>query len=246
MSDAERTDHKPGGGDPRLDRLLAQERDRSLQDADLASLQHAVEQAVSEDRGLHARIRSRSTRTRWLAAGLALLLPVVVLLATPRPDLAAYPLGRLVLDLALWLTGLVLAISVVLRPFWRPEPSRGILAAIAFGAIALTLLVTLLPAADVHHQASLQGTGSDFFSRALACLGFGTAVAAPAVLWFWLLHRNPERQAAWPVFVAIAGACVGGLALALHCPIISPLHLVTGHFGVVLGLSVLGLGTAMR
>ena len=121
-----------------------------------------------------------------------------------------------------------------------PGVSRriGVLARAGAAAIgfAVPLAMALLAPAHTVHAASLEGQGADFWPRALACLGFGLAIAVPVLVTAWLLERFPGARPMLWVLASGLGGLAGNLALHVHCPITSMAHLLAGHasVGVVL------------
>ena len=198
-----------------------------------------VRDAVTEDRGLLARLRALPTRGREaLAAVVVLALSVAVLLATPRHDLSGYPGFRMSLVLgALAVLGLI-ALRASLRPLHRPSLSPRRRTALALAALATPLVLAVLP--DVYSGAALHAqVTSSVLDAAWRCLVFGVVVGAPFLLAALLLDRSGLRLRPHFLFAGAAAALTGNFALQLHCPITDPLHLVLGHASVVLPFLVL-------
>ncbi|MBK7580982.1 MAG: DUF1109 family protein [Myxococcales bacterium] len=204
---------------------------------DLSAVGVGVEQRLLKDSGLGAWLASRSTPER-LAIGVLVPLSIVafVVIAKRRPDLEEISPVRLRAIALAYAVVVGIALSHALRPLQRPAPPSWVRPALTLAAIGLPFAVALLPVAHHAHPASLAGGGDDFARRALACFGFGFALALP-VLFGWVLldrqhHANPSVVA-----LAAAGAgAVGVLALELHCPLTLGSHLLAGHASVALVL----------
>ena len=168
------------------------------------------------------------------------------MLLIPRSDLAAYPVGGLVVRLALLAAGLGAAAALFLRTLARSAPCRTAAAVVVLAGLLLpVLLVALGPGhAERHvHPESFAGAGTDFVPRALACFLFGVALGAPVLL-LLLLVLDRSDDLSWPrrMLLAAAVGLVGTLALLLHCPLVGAGHLLGGHARVPLGaLLVLAL-----
>ena len=199
-------------------------------------------QMAAEDRGWR-RLRSWSTPLRHgTAMALLLALELLVLVATPRLDMNAYPVLRLVAAL----TVLIGAASLGLRRFLHPRFVRAPRLTRVATTATLLLLVpvafALLPGphAAVHlHPESFEGTGADFVPRALACLVFGTLVALPTMLFLFAANRTPRLDPVRVALAAGAGGLAGTIGLLLHCPLVSVSHRLAGHGGV--GLAAAGV-----
>ncbi|MCB9727179.1 MAG: hypothetical protein H6746_01715 [Deltaproteobacteria bacterium] len=205
----------------------------------LASLREDTRRGIEAERGPLAWLRSRTTPAR---AGMAMLGAALVLLGVlllrRRVDLALYPTGRLLAELTVMalLSAAVLAATLRERlPVIRPT----LLAPLLLAACLVALAVGLLPPAHLDHPASLAGTGPDLIPRAMACFGFGTALALPLLLLLAGLERDPlpyaRRDALFAVFAGVSGLA----ALLLHCPITQGPHLLVGHAPVLLLLMLL-------
>ncbi len=202
--------------------------------------------AAALDREDRASARGRSWSTpRRNVVGLiaAVVIPVAVLLATPRPDLGVYPRVRLLLEALALAVALLGAAVVTLRPLHRPRHAVSSLAAAVLPVLVIVGLASL-PAAHHDHPASLVGAGPDRFGYAAGCLLFGTLCMLPA--WFALqrLARDGDRLGPRAIVVATAAATVGAAATYLHCPIVQPVHLWLGHVTVLLLPSLWALAAA--
>lgn len=212
-----------------------------------AALRRDVARALSTDaRSTTGWLRSRSTGTRLaLGLGTALLFCGLVPLARVRADLAVYPQGRLLLTVAA-LGGLVgVALSFAIEPVHRaPRPALWRWAWL-LSALGVPFAIAAAPIAHLGHAASFAGIGDDLWPKATTCLVLGALAALPVLVVLRSIDRR-EHAASSRALVAAAGAgAAGNLALSLHCPITSPLHLLCGHalLGVIF---VLGYGGAAR
>lgn len=202
-----------------------------------------VERAIDQESGLLARARGLSTRSRVaLAAAMALMVPLLVLVAWPRVDLSVYPQWRLAGEMALLALAGALALWMALRPLHLPPLPRGAGAGLLAGATAAVLLLALLPAAHQSHPASLVGGGDDLAKRALACLMLGLVLSLPILLACWLLERRGHVVTSAVTAAGLAGV----VGLQLHCPIVTNVHLVAGHATVVFALMVLTIPLLRR
>lgn len=200
---------------------------------DFEQLRAALEQDIAAERGPRAWLRSRSTPQRLaIVAATVALLAVGTLLASARPDLAVYPLGRMLLLLLALAALIALEAALSLWPLHWPAPprwlARGAILAAPLGLLALYLL----PAAHVDHPASLQAPGMrGLLARALPCLAVGSVVALAGYLLLRALDRGGVRRA---LLMAASGGLAANLLLQLHCPVTAPEHMLVGHLGVSL------------
>ena len=217
------------------------ERNREL-DAPLDLLPDLREQMAAEDRSWR-RLRSWATPARRTAAlVLIFALEPVVLVATPRLDLAAYPIPRLLAALLVLLATATLAIRLFAHPLHVRTPRIARLRSVGAIVLLLPIAFALLPAPhhDVQiHPESFEGIGADFVPRALGCLVFGTLVAIPTLLFLLATNRRPYLNAERIALAASAGGIAGTIALLLHCPLVGVAHRFAGHGGV--GLAAVAL-----
>jgi len=195
----------------------------------LASVLAAIER---EDRPL-ASLRSGATPRR-IAIGMAAVLavPLLVVVATPRPDLAVYPAARLLAECAALAVVVALAAALTLRPMHRPaRTGLGRIAELL--AVFVAVALASLPAAHLDHPASLALDGADLVRRAAGCLVFGTLCGVPAWIALRLLARDGDRPGRRAGLIAAASAMVGIAGVFLHCPIVHHTHLWLGHVGVL-------------
>lgn len=230
-------DGSGGAGDP-LPRWAAE---AAPPVPDFEQLKAAVDRDIAREHGPAAWLRSRSTPARLALAAVAVaLLGGGTLLSSARPDLAVYPLGRMLVLLLALAGSIALMGTLALWPMHRPAPPRGFTRAAIFGAALGLLVLYLLPAAHVDHPASLQAPGAQsLLVRALPCLAMGSAVALAGFLLLRALDRGGARRA---LLMAASGGLAANLLLQLHCPVTAPEHMLLGHLGVIallLGMAAL-------
>jgi hypothetical protein len=207
--------------------------------------------ALGRERGLRARLRSTRTPVR---IGIVLVTTALVLgliaAARVRPDLDAVPPRLFAAGLAVLAAGLLASAVLLLRPLYRHPLRTGALGTVAW--IAFVLPAVLVVAAPLHqavgaHPESFEGTGADFWPRALACFLFGCALGLPVLLVLLLVERRANLGWSRILLLAAAMGLVGNLVLTLHCPLVSAGHLLAGHATVPLGaLAILAAGRLVR
>jgi hypothetical protein len=167
---------------------------------------------------------SRSHAALWIGA-----VVVVAALQVPiglRPDFDAYPSSLMALILAAFAApalGLILATT---RPLHRaPIPSiatRGMWVT----ALALPLVIAVLPAPHSHPAATLTGA---FLPITIACFVFGAVIMTGFVVLHVLLQRRTHADRDNTILAALVGSLVGAIALQLHCPLSDTGHQALGH-----------------
>ena len=191
---------------------------------------------VEEEAGPAAWLRSRSTPVRTV---LALVVPglsaTVYWMTKRRADWDVYPRYRMLVEIGVLVLAVWLVARAELRPLQRAARpiTRATAALIAF---ALPVAIALVAPAHAAHSASLQGTGADFWPRALACLGFGLSIGLPALIVVRLLDRNPQGPRVLMLLACGLGGLAGNLTLHMHCPITHLSHLLVGHASIGLVL----------
>jgi hypothetical protein len=197
---------------------------------------------IAGDRNASGWIKARPTgqrRTILAAVTFAILAGAFVLVR--RPDFDTYPPLRMAASLAALFVLIVASFAVGTRPIHLPARSPWIHRALVVAGIAGAFLVAIVPVAEVG------GRPSDLITAlGMPCLYFGVLIAIPVFALAKLLDRGRN-----PIAVLLAGLAsglFGEMVLQVHCPSCDPLHLVFGHFTVVLAfvLLVLGIGWIER
>ncbi len=194
----------------------------------------ALAAELEHERNGWATWRSLPGRTRWVLAGLALLLPAGLALARMRSNLLGYPPFRFGLELGALLVAALLASAIWLRPLHRPRLGGGTVFLVLAIALVLPFVLAALPAAS--GASALAGRAA---AAALTCLALGTAVAVPTALLLGALERHPTGPG--HVLTLVAGALAALVGLAIHCPITDRGHLLAGHAPIVVLLPLAGL-----
>jgi hypothetical protein len=200
-----------------------------------------VKVRLAAERGLGGRLRGMSTPARILCAFAVLAaVALAVLLLLPRPDLSAYPLPRLVSLVVLLAGAGITAAAAFLRPLQLPPERSGARRTILLGALALPVVIAVLPAAhaDLAAHPACAADDGRFLPAAAHCLLVGTLFALPLLAGLLLLDRRDGLAAARVPLLAATAALLGNLALLLYCPILSTSHRLGGHAPVAILLAV--------
>lgn len=201
-------------------------------DDDAARLFEQVMADIERDRGPVAWLRERSTRTRAVIltlAALGLAMGGVVMMAGPARLVPRGPMAWVsVVGLAL---AMVTALFAMLRPRYLPAWS-GSARKLLLGGLALAGLASVTMVSD----GSLGPLGT---SR---CLIMGTGVGVVVFSLALLFDRNPKRAGA---FRAMFAGTAAGLATQLVCPAHGLMHLIVGHFGLVVALGFVFTGVGV-
>lgn len=174
-----------------------------------------------------------AVRAAAVAAG-ALAVAAFVFLAMPRSDLSYYPSVRF-WGLAVGFFGIsVSAVSVALRPVYRPGISGWLTAGVVGILLGYGVFVGALPPAHTTDWYFSAGLGAQLIPFAANCLAVGSAYALPVLGVGWLALRT-SRPLLYPaMLMAAAAGTVGHLGLHFHCPLVQPAHLLLGHATVPL------------
>jgi hypothetical protein len=187
-------------------------------------------------------LRNKSTATRLLAIiSLCAFGVASVLILRPRPDLAVYPMGRLLMLSALFSLVLLGNLWVAYRPLHRPPLAPWVAPAITIIAIVVTWIPVLLGPAHSNHPASLEGAGEDFAARAFICFAWGIVISLPLMMALWFGSRGKRTLGQLSPSVWVTSGIFAVLALQVHCPIVHSGHLVAGHCTVLLAMLVLAV-----
>ena len=233
-------------GGANLARLLAAE--QSLRSPAEAPSFADLENRLAGERHPWRRLAELPSRGRAGLALAVLAVPVLVAATRLRHNLDVYPTARLALELGA-LAGLLLAsLWIWIRPLYKPQPAPGILWAVLALALALPWALAAFPATlPGDALAAPSGVPGDL-RRAASCFLFGTMTAMPALVILTGLGRRSAGLPGFGLLPATAAALAGLLGLHLHCPEVSPAHLLLGHAPVALALPLplLILGVVRR
>ena len=210
---------------------------------DIGSLLSQTQLQLSQERGLHAWLRSRKTPFRIaLGVGVALVPAAAQLALSRRTDLGDYPLSRLLLAVALYLVIVDFAAKTLLSPLYRPR-SRWALWLAVIASFGLPMVVAALAPAYSQQLESHGPVQYSFLYQAWVCLRYGTLLSLPAVLLLFALDRQVAQGRRFPMLAAGLGGVAGNFALLLHCPNEQPTHQLLGHATVgLLLLACIGVG----
>jgi hypothetical protein len=171
-----------------------------------------------------------------LCVALAALLLAIVGVLAPRPDLTAYPPGRMLTVFAGLGALLLVSVRLSLRPLHRPPPPAPAVLSVLALSVAAAAGFSLLPAAHVLLPHTSPAPELGLWQHVRPCLAFGFALGLPLFAALRFFDRG-VRLGAWPAAAALG--LLGNLALQLHCPITEPSHLLLGHATVGLLAAVL-------
>jgi predicted anti-sigma-YlaC factor YlaD len=181
----------------------------------------AVEARVGREAGPRAWLRSRPSPLRFQLIALCVVLLVAVAGGMrQRPDLAQYPVARIVLLLGGYFVAILLAVGKELSLAAR----RGRLAdyfALALGALLVPFVVALVPATEASRHTGAAG--------ALGCFLYGALFTLPIAILLWAFDRDDRPTLRTVCLSAAALGLSANLVLELHCPSGHPLHLLLGH-----------------
>ncbi len=199
---------------------------------DLAALEAAVVEDARAESGPLARVREmpRALRFLMLAAlmGLEALFMVTYL---RRADWATYPVWRMV-AIAGTFAAVALALGwLALRPLYLRPLSPGVERAIFGAALVLPFLTALLPVLPTIKISFFTYPGFTF-----RCFAYASCLALFVILLGRILDRGGHVGRVVSLSASVAGAYTGLLCLQLECPVNDPIHPVTGHATVPLGL----------
>jgi hypothetical protein len=237
----ERPTASPRGAEPALDRELP----RALQEVQGPlpapdDLFATIEQDVRRERGLAAWLRSLSTPARLaIAFGASSALLVAAYAWFVRPDLAVYPVGRMLAVILVAGGAVAASLLLALRPSHRPPPpSWAAPASAGLGLLGL-VVVYMQPALPELDPAHAPASGLESaLHQAAPCLGIGLLIAFALYALWSLLDRGGARRG---LAAAAAAGLTANLALQLHCPITAPAHLLLGHLSVALVILAVAL-----
>jgi hypothetical protein len=230
--DERRTPARAEGGDG-VERELSRFLRPALEPApDLADLFASVQTDIARERGLVAWLRSCPTALRMaMAYGCVVALCVATALGWLRPDIQVYPMGRMVMGLATMALLIAVGVGLVLRPLQRAALPTWVSGATVAVAVLALFAFYSLPVAHEAHPSSLQAPGvAALLARARPCVVVGLLLGAAVFAALRALDRGGARRSL--LRAAAAGLCAN-LVLQLHCPNTARLHLLAGHFAVL-------------
>ena len=197
-------------------------------------LERALE---AEDASRLGWLSAQPTRVKAaLTAVAAVAIPALVFLVMPRPDLADYPVARLVLDALVVVVPAVVVVFLLLRPIYRPAPSPGLRVASVLGVCVGALVLANLPHAHGNMMSMVGNGPHDTWPLAMGCLSFGLFAALPSALALLTLTRGRR-----PELALAAASAMGVLAVQAQCPIITHKHMFLGHTTIALVGVLLGV-----
>lgn len=201
-----------------------------------------IDQEVSREVGLRARLRALPTRVRGslLAGGVGLSFLVAQLFMRRRSDLEQYSPGLFWVVVALLVGAVLFGALRLVRGASAPLHVAERDGTFAVALLALPALLALLaPLGDAHGAAEDAAVA---WSTSGNCFTFGAIAVVPFLLLAWLLERRDRVPF---VALASAGALAGvgaNLLLHVHCASSHLGHLLLGHASVGLAWAlVLGL-----
>lgn len=198
-----------------------------------------IEDQIARERRSWRRLGELSTRARWGMALAAAAVPVLAGVLRHRYNLAAYPPGRLVLELAAMASVVLMSLWLWLHPLHRRQPSHRVLWAVLAFALVLPWSMSIYPAALPDGGLAAGVVPPSELRRALACFVFGTLTATPALVVMFGIGRRAAGFPGFSLLPAVAAALAGVLGLHLHCPEASSGHLLLGHASITWALPLL-------
>jgi hypothetical protein len=185
-----------------------------------------LETRVAGETGVRAWLRSRPTKLRFLIALSSVLCAVSIGgVLKLRSDFDAYPRARLLVLLAVYSLGIIVAFGKELfLSVWRGPLADHLLLLVA--ALGLPFLVAFAPATEASRAFGAQG--------ALNCFVFGALLTLPTAALLWAFDRDDH--------LSTRTACLSAAALGLSANLVLELHCANGNFShVLLGHASLGV-----
>jgi hypothetical protein len=201
-----------------LGRSLAE--DAALTPALTDALFDQIAADVLQDTGLRAWLRSRPTSQRFrLVVGSLFLSALVGGILRQRPDIADYPLGRIVVLLGGYSLLIGLAAKQELAPFVRHGGAQR-----AWVPLLVPFFVAFLPATEASRGAGPGG--------AMNCFVYGALLTLPAAALMWACDRDERPSLRSVALWSVALGLSANLILELHCPNGNARHLLQGHASI--------------
>jgi hypothetical protein len=183
---------------------------------------------LDKERGFVAWLRSRSSRVRWIGAGVFALIPVVLqLIFARRSDFYSYPVAWFIAFTLAYFALVIWALFVALSPIYRAISLRQFLITTLLSLILPWVIVSFEPVPD-NHQTDVE-LNLVTLHNAWVCLRYGLALALPAVVALWWLDRSEAKPLRFGLLVGASGGIVGNFVLLFHCPNKAQLHQWLGH-----------------
>jgi hypothetical protein len=204
-------------------------------EAELPELQLAVAESLAAERGPLGRVRALPRPARLAAIVLFALLEAVFFSSfLRRVDWATYPAWRMVATLGVYALGVVILGWFALRPMYLAPLPRWAERTVLGVGLGLPALIAILPAvATTAPEAEV----FNYPGWAYYCFVDGGGLAVAVLLLARCLDRGAHGSRG-QALAAVAGAAFAGLAgLQIQCPINYPMHLLTGHATIPLGLA---------
>ena len=183
----------------------------------------AIEASVGRETGLRAWLRSRPSTLRFQLLALCVVALVGAGSMRYRPDLAAYPVARMVILLGAYFIAVLLALGKELSLAVRRGKVADYAALAAFG-LGLPFLAAFAPATEASRLAGPEG--------ALGCFLYGAMFTLPLGILLWAFDRDDRPTLRTVCLSAAALGLSANLMLELHCPSGHPLHLLLGHASI--------------
>lgn len=216
--------------------------------AGAADLLPGLRARLEAERSFRGRVRGLPTSVRILVAGAALAVPAAfAAVRLLRPDLDTYPIARFAFSVAACATLALAGAAIFLRPLQLRRLRARTRLVLTAAALLLPAALAVAPAAHAplaSHPESFADRGDAFLGAAARCLLFGSVFAAPLLFALVLADRRDRAGPGRILLAAGAGGLAGNLALMLHCPLVSPSHLLAGHATVPALLALVLTGVA--
>jgi hypothetical protein len=212
-------------------------RSEPVSDLDEASLWSDVNRAVTQESGLRAWLRSRSTTLR-ITIGIAAVVAITTVGASGlRADWATFPASLKVLWALLLTMAILASLPLAVVSLARGGASMARVVGLAIVGLAVPAALAFVPGASGTHSA-LGSFDSAFGAHVSGCLVYGLSLSVPFAVLLWALDREDYPPPYRLVMMATTAGLAGNVALFLHCSIRHPEHIVVGHaaLGIVLAL----------
>jgi hypothetical protein len=202
--------------------------------AELGLLEARVLSEIAAEKGWLTRLRERPRLVR-MAPLIVLLALEALFMATylRRGDWSTYPPGRLAVTAGGYAVIALGLAWLALRPLYlRPVPDWARNAIVAT-AIALPFVIAALPGPPTMAIATFTYPGFTF-----RCFAYGSALGLAIILLGRALDRGGHQLDFAALVAAAAGGYAGLMGLHIECPVNDPLHLLTAHATLPVGLAL--------